>query len=155
MKDEQRELIKQAIGALKLRDITLHESSFKRPDPPPIVADSFEARQKIKKQVKFVVGDAPAENAQTIKLLQVIVALGLRVTGMADADPPIYFEIEADFMAEYEINSDVSQEAISAFATINSVHNVWPFWRHHVFDVVSRASLPHLNVPLYGGGELY
>jgi hypothetical protein len=40
---------------------------------------------------------------------------------------------------------------IKIFAELNSVHNVWPFWRQHVFDIVSRARLPHLNVPLFSG----
>jgi hypothetical protein len=73
---------------------------------------------------------------------------------MQGEDPPVYFEIEADFLIEYDVRGEPSNEAIklfAEFADLNSVHNVWPFWRQHVFDIVSRARLPHLNVPLFSG----
>jgi preprotein translocase subunit SecB len=148
MKADHKELIGQAIGALKLRDIMLHESSFKRPAPPPATTN-IEATQQAKRQVKFIVGSAPGNDDTPAKLLQVFVELGLRVTSMDETDPDVYFEIEADFMVEYDIKCDVSQDAIKLFADLNSVHNVWPFWRQHVFDIVSRARLPQLEVPLF------
>lgn len=149
MKPEHRDLIGQAIAALKLRDIMLHESSFKRPAPPPTDSDGIQARQLSKRQVKFVVGDAPIDEEHTLRLLQVVVELGIRVTAAEETSAPVYFGIEADFTVEYEIASEVSEEAIKLFADINSVHNVWPFWRQHVFDVVSRGRLPHLEIPLF------
>jgi preprotein translocase subunit SecB len=151
MKAEHRDLIGQAIAALTLRDVMLHECSFKRPAPPPTQSTDLEARQLLKRQVKFVIGNAPVDDDLSIRLLQVVVELGVRVTGAEEQNPPIYFEIEADFMVEYEIKSEVSEEALKLFADINSVHNVWPFWRQHVFDVVSRGRLPHLDVPLFSG----
>jgi len=152
MKPEQLALIEQAISALKLRDIMLHESSFKRPAPPPVTTDSIAAKQQTKRQVKFVIGTAPAgEDGQPLTLLQVYVELGVRVSGIESDSSPVYFEIEADFLVEYEIKSELSPDAMKAFADINSVHNVWPFWRQHVFDVVSRGRLPHLEVPLFSG----
>lgn len=151
MKAEHRELIEQAISALTLRDIMLYESAFRRPSPPPTDTNSIEAKQETKRQVKFVIGSAIEDGGVNIKLLQVFVELGVRVSGLQEQDPPVYFEIEADFMVEYQIKSDVSQDAIKAFADLNSVHNVWPFWRQHIFDVTSRARLPHLEVPLFSG----
>jgi hypothetical protein len=49
---------------------------------------------------------------------------------------------------------ELSQGAIKIFADLNSIHNVWPFWRQHVFDVVGRARLPHITVPLFSGKRL-
>ena len=89
---------------------------------------------------------------RTLHPLQVIVALGIRIAGLHAKNRPIYFEIEADFLVEYEVRAKLSEAAIKAFADANSVHNVWPFWRQHVFDIVSRARLPHLQVPLFNGG---
>lgn len=152
MKPEQLALIEQAISALKLRDIMLHGCSFRRPTPPPADSDSIDARQQSKRQVKFVIGTAPAGDAgQSLTLLQVYVELGMRVSGTETEARPVYFEIEADFLVEYEIKSELSPDAMKAFADINSVHNVWPFWRQHVFDVVSRGRLPHLEIPLFSG----
>ncbi len=149
----QKQLIERAIGALKLRDVILHEARFRRPVPTPEQSQELEARQQFKRAVKFKLGEAPAdpETAAVVKLLQVYVELGLRITADQDENPPIYFEIEADFMVEYQVNAEIDGDAIKAFADFNSVHNVWPFWRQHVYDVVSRGRLPHLDVPLFSG----
>lgn len=145
------ELIEQAIGALKLRDIMLYAGRFSRPTPPPAITGSFDARQLTKRQVKYVIGEADPDGEKKLKLLQVYVDLGLRVMGLQEEDAPVFFEIEADFMIEYEILSEISEPAIKAFADINSVHNVWPFWRQHVFDVVARGRLPQFDIPLFSG----
>jgi hypothetical protein len=154
MKADQRELVAKAITALRLRDVMLNRCSFKRPNPPPAAYEQVEVRQLTKRAVNYVLGDVPAEGEEkegTIKLLQVIVALGIRITGMKENNRPIYFEIEADFLVEYDVKDDISDAAIKAFAEFNSVHNVWPFWRQHVFDTVSRGRLPHIEIPLFGG----
>jgi hypothetical protein len=144
------ELIQQAIGALKLRDIMLYEGRFNRPTPPP-PNDSFEVRQLSKREVRFALGEATEDGGKPIKLLQVYVDLGLRIAGLENDNPPVFFEIEADFMVEYEMLSEISESAIKAFADVNSVHNVWPFWRQHVFDIVARGRLPQFDVPLFSG----
>ena len=154
MKADQRELLAEAITALRLRDVMLNRCSFKRPNPPPADSEKVEVRQLTKRAVSYVLGDVPVEGEEkgrTSKLLQVIVALGIRIAGMRQTKAPIYFEIEADFLIEYDVKSEISDAAIKAFAESNSVHNVWPFWRQHVFDTVSRGRLPHLDIPLFGG----
>lgn len=150
MEAEVHELIEQAIGALKLRDVMLYGARFSRPSPFPGVSESFQAKQLAKREVRYVIGDAPITGGQT-KLLQVYVDLGIKVMGLQESEPPVFFEIEADFLVEYQVSSDLSEAAIKAFADVNSVHNVWPFWRQHVFDVVARGRLPQLEVPLFRG----
>ena len=154
MKADQRELLAKAITALRLRDVMLNRCSFKRPNPPPADYEQVEVRQLSKRAVNYVLGDVPAEGDEkegTIKLLQVIVALGIRIIGIHEKKRSIYFEIEADFLVEYDVKNDISDAAIKAFAEFNSVHNVWPFWRQHVFDTVSRGRLPNIEIPLFGG----
>jgi preprotein translocase subunit SecB len=151
MKSEHKALLDEAIGALKLRDVMLNECTFKRPHAPPQDTDEIEVRQLTKSNVSFVVGDWPGGDEEGAQLLQITVSLGVRVAGMQTENPPVYFEIEADFLVEYGIRGEVSRDALKMFAELNSVHNVWPFWRQHVFDIVGRARLPHLDVPLYGG----
>ncbi|HEY4212202.1 MAG TPA: hypothetical protein VGM84_12020 [Steroidobacteraceae bacterium] len=150
---EELTLIEQAIGALQLRDVMLNECNFRRPTAPP-ESDKIQVQQLTKRNVTYVLGSADTEDRGPIRLLQVFVALGIRVADAADDgnDLTVYFQIEADFMVEYEVTSELSEAAIKAFADVNSVHNVWPFWRQHVFDTVTRARMPHLNVPLFGGG---
>jgi len=151
MNSDHRALLDEAIAALKLRDIMLNTCSFRRPNPPP-TETSERVNQLTKRLVSYVLGDAPAAaDGGEMRLLQVIVALGIRIADLRDdvENQTVYFEIEADFLVEYDVTGDLSDAAIKVFADLNSVHNVWPFWRQHVFDTVSRARLPHLEVPLF------
>jgi preprotein translocase subunit SecB len=149
MKPADRELISQATAALRIRDVMLNRCSFSRPSPPPSSGDSIQTELLTKQTVQYVLGEASDSGGQNIKLLQVVVELGIRIAGMETEGAPVYFEIEADFLVEYERVAELNDAAIKIFADYNSVHNVWPFWRQHVFDVVSRGRLPHLNIPLY------
>lgn len=148
MKEADKKLIAQAAAALRIRDIMLNRSSFTRPTSPPAETDSVKVNQLGKQTVQYVIGEIPGSQDH-LKLLQVTVELGIRIAGLEAQNTPVFFEIEADFLVEYEIHAEISEAAVKAFADNNSVHNVWPFWRQHVFDVVSRGRLPHLEVPLY------
>jgi preprotein translocase subunit SecB len=150
MSSSNEKLLDAAIPHLKIQNIYLFESSFKRPSPQPD-AEEVPAVIMLKREVRLAHEELPSENAPR-KKLQVLVDLGLRVAAndVADqAERPIYIQIEAIFLAEYEVSGDVSDDALRVFAEQNSVHNVWPFWRQHVFDIVQRGELPHLDVPLY------
>lgn len=147
------DLLGQAIASLRLRDIVLYASRFARPVSPS--ESLVEGTTQSKRQVQFGRGTAEEEGT-TKQLLQVLVELGIRIVGheKAGQEPPVFVEIEADFLAEYELVSDVSDEAIKLFADLNSVHNVWPFWRQHVFDVAQRGRLPPIVIPLFAGSML-
>lgn len=147
MTDNHSELLSQAIAGLHLRDIVLFSSRFERPTPPPESPD-VEVLVQTKRQVRFERGET-SEAGNVQQHLQVVVELGLRVVKNTDPDATVYFEIEADFLAEYEVRNEIAEDAVRVFSELNSVHNVWPFWRQHVFDVVQRGRLPHVEVPLF------
>lgn len=145
------DLLGQAVAALRLRDIVLHAARFSRPNllPAPVV----EGTEQTKRQVQFARGTIE-ENGEVKELLQVLVELGVRIVASnesAEPEPTVLLEVEADFIAEYQLLGQVSEEAIRLFADFNSVHNVWPFWRQHVFDIVQRARLPAIEIPLFAG----
>lgn len=145
-------LIAKAVSLLEFRDIMLHSSQFVRPSSAP--TGDVQAQQLTKRRVKFVVGDAPATaDAPGGRLLQVFVDLGLLVTQTGGDDPKVYFQIEAEFLVEYWMRGEIGYDSLKAFSSFNAVHNVWPFWRQHVFDIVSRARLPRLNVPFFSGRQ--
>ncbi|MBK1720977.1 hypothetical protein CKO23_01765 [Thiocystis violacea] len=84
--------------------------------------------------------------------LHVLISLGERVVDNApEDDPQIYFGVEADYLVVYDMLREVSEEALKAFADFNAVHNVWPFWRQHVFDLIGQARLTPLQIPLFSG----
>lgn len=150
MTPETKELIRQASRQLRIKDIILFQARFERPnrDPDKMAASG---RQEFMRQVQFFTGQV-SEEADAVRFLQVVVSLGTRVVPakVEDGDLPL-FTIEAEFLINYEMKDALNEDQLKAFADNNAVHNVWPFWRQHVFDVVQRARLPHLNIPLYSG----
>lgn len=152
MKPEIKKLIREATEGLTLRDIVLLESRLFRDNAPPDV-EELEAPQQHKRGVRFVVGEPGGAEGLT-RELHVIVSFGERVVDNAnEEDPKVYFGIEADYLVIYDMIAEVSEEALKAFADFNSVHNVWPFWRQHVFDLVAKARLPALQIPLFSGTQ--
>lgn len=147
--DDERRLV-DAPASLKLRDIQLFEATFKRPEKSP-VDEQPAARQEGMRGVEYVVGEATLGGEER-KVVQFFVRLGTRVVkDVEDENPPVYFVIEATFLIEYEMVAPLEDGALKTFADFNAVHNAWPFWRQHVYDVVQRARLPHLDVPLFAG----
>ena len=141
--------LKSAVGALKLKDIVLHEARFSRPNE---VDSETPAQELVKRAVAF---KRVAATDDAGECLRILVGLGIRFAAVSERfDGPIYLEIEADFIAEYEVKSELTEEAITAFAGFNAVHNVWPFWRQHVYDIVNRGRLKHIDIPLYSGNPI-
>lgn len=150
MNSNEGNQVKAATESLKLRDIQLFGARFERPTMI-FASEELRARQEHMRGVAYVVGDVEL-NGESHKILQITVRLGTRIVNdVTDADAAVYFLIEADFLVEYEVMNALEDSAIAAFANYNAVHNAWPFWRQHVFDIVSRARLPHLEIPLFAG----
>jgi hypothetical protein len=151
MNGEQKKQVQDATRCLKLRDIQLYTSRFDRPTDV-VAGEDVRARQEHLRGVRYVLGKTRIDETQT-DILQIIVTLGTRVVADNEAAEPVYFVIEAEFLVEYEVTHALGEEAVKSFAHFNGVHNVWPFWRQHVFDIVQRARLPHLDIPLFAGAD--
>lgn len=148
MTPETKDQIKQASNSLKILDVVLFESKFERPERDPSKMDR-DGMQQFKREVQFFLPEADVLKDGNL-YLQVLVALGVRVVAVegTEEDLPVFI-IEADFLVNYQMDSSLDAECIKAFANHNSVHNVWPFWRQHVYDVIARSRLPHIDIPLY------
>lgn len=149
-----KKLLVRAAKGLRLNDIALFQARFDRPTPD--TGDIHgEASQQHKRSVSYTVGSISSDAPDETRLLQVRVSLGTRVVQRVDGgEPQPLFVIEADYLVEYAIQGDVPEDAIKAFAEFNAIHNVWPFWRQHVFNIVEQGRLPHLEVPLFEGAHL-
>ena len=64
-------------------------------------------------------------------------------------EPPL--RIQASFVLEYSLTSSegLTKDNYDAFAELNGVHNVWPYWREYVQSVATRMGLPPLAIPVY------
>lgn len=148
MNDADKALCQEAAKALALNDITLFESRFRRGD-----LSKAEGSIQNKKGVRYTRSTLTVEGKEHSSL-QVLVSLGTRVVkaGSTDDDEKsLLFMIEADYLVEYRIIDEISDDAAKAFAHFNGVHNVWPFWRQHVFTTVEQGRLPRIDVPLFTG----
>lgn len=88
-------------------------------------------------------------------MLRALVTLGVReVFRDEEADEEIVLHsLEATFAVDYFLAEVLpSQKDFNGFVEFNCVHNVWPFWRQHVYDTFKRASLPVPIIPLFMGG---
>lgn len=138
-----------ALGHFRLRNIWLRSAHFTRPNDLPSEPETEFVRQSRRSVSVARQPVSGVDNAR--ELLFVIVELGTRVKARADSDPRVCFEIEADFVAQYELAERVADERIQQFAELDAVSDVWPFWRQHVFDIVQRGGLPPVEIPLSSG----
>ncbi|HAI58916.1 MAG TPA: hypothetical protein DCM32_03455 [Xanthomonadaceae bacterium] len=153
MKDEHKASLRETTSILKLRDVVLLDAKLSR----PIGNESFgwrgDAIQEHKRAVRY--GQGVGEiNGKSLTLATFEVELGTRVLAnevAEDGTKAVVVEIDARFLVLYETQQTVGEEAMEIFAKLNAVHIVWPFWRQHVFDLVQRAQLPKLEIPLLAG----
>lgn len=66
-------------------------------------------------------------------------------------EPVVACQLAATFSAVYACDKDnVPDEAsLAAFASVNGVHNVWPFWREYLHSLSGRVGLAPVTLPLY------
>lgn len=139
-------LIAQAAEALRLRAIVVYESSLKRfgeiPEQPELgILNKLAVRGEKATGI---------EAGRELTILRVHVDLGVRVVTPVQpgGEQTPLFQIEADFLVDYELTAEVADEALQEFARYNAVHNAWPFWRQFVFSTANQAGLPCPEIPL-------
>ncbi len=73
----------------------------------------------------------------------------------SDEDEPVV-QIGAVYVLGYAISEDseFQQEQYDAFAEINGLFNLWPFWRELVHNLTMRMGLPPLTLPVRRGVTL-
>src|SRR3546814_4250993 len=136
-----QDLVLQASDCLTLQNISLVRSLFERPNNFPSVPEELELQQKY--DTGFII-ETP--ETQDHKLLRARVELGTRLVSKSNPNT-VFVIIEAGYIADYHLTDDLPDEALQSFVQFNSVHNVWPFWRQHVFSTTAQARLPHTDIP--------
>ena len=82
------------------------------------------------------------------QLVRIYIRLGTRwVSPEEDSEPDIKAFVEADFIAEYQVTSDLEQAAIDEFALKNASYHVWPYWREFLSSQCERLRLPRVMLP--------
>ena len=153
-----KSLIRSASKKLSLLDIILHKSNFSQSEDfePLVFSGGFSQQSLIDYSAVELAFNGESDHQ---KILRVFVELGVRAIPKKEESEeetnsetnknlePL-FTVEATYRAEYIIIKELSNEEVKEFTQYNAVHNIWPFWRMHVFSTLKQANLPTLNIPL-------
>ncbi len=149
-KQMDNKLILSASDKLELLDITLHDCNLTRGadiDPLNVPIEFLQQSHQ-----SFMVEEVEYRGKEgDFQILRAYISLGVRTTSINEeneGDKEIYFTIEGTFRADYLMNGSLNEKEIQEFCKHNVVHNVWPFWRSHVFQLTRLSALPQLSIPL-------
>jgi preprotein translocase subunit SecB len=138
---------------LQINDIYLWSASLERENEYQEGLHRGKTTVQSRQGVQVDMLEAEGEDHESADLLRAMVTFGLRVV-VAEKDKeeatPLH-TIEATFAVEYVVLKEFTEEQFKDFCAFNCVHNVWPFWRQHVYDTLKKASLPMVSVPFYPG----
>lgn len=140
--------LQKAIDALAIEDVYVRTLVARCEDgfDPKYQADFDALELQSMHQVResaFV--DAGADQ----RLLRVFIDLGVRwvVPGDNDEEPAVRAIIEAGFVAEYRLTTELEQASADEFARKNASYHVWPYWRELLAAQCARMHLPRLILP--------
>ena len=143
--------VRRAQKKLELRDIVLHTSSLDRNDDIDPLLYPTRIRQKSNVRVSVDKVSFADTEGEAIHILRANVQLG--VYGFDEdkkgAGAQALFTIRATYRVDYLEAQQLTENELDAFTQFNAVHNVWPFWRQHVCETVSKASLPRVTIPFF------
>ena len=151
------DLIKSATKKLELVNIVLHEAHLARNEE----IDPFSPLPEYKQQSMLAINSEDVtyttKDEKNIDILRSYVNCGIRVLDKDSDDTEeiddqtIFFIIEATFRVDYLVKKKLTKAEAHEFSQFNSVHNIWPFWRHYVLETTRTADLPHIVIPLMRG----
>lgn len=135
--------LQKAIDNLQIQDVYLRNVTAKCSEGfDPKYTDEIEALDV--QQLHLVKGVSIVEVSHVGNILCVDISLGIR---WVDASDHVKASIEADFVSEYLIKSELDENCIDEFAKKNASYHVWPFWRELLVSQSARMHLPRLVMP--------
>ena len=83
------------------------------------------------------------------KLLRVFVDMGARWVNLSEPNEELSVRalIEATFVAEYRMASELEKVCIDEFSLKNASYHIWPYWRELLANQCTRMHLPRLMLP--------
>lgn len=139
--------LQQAIEALVIEDVYLHSNQSH-------CSDSFDPKYGnglIELQVQHM---HSLKEVQLLtledqrKILRIQIGVGTRwVKPIEESTPEVMAVIEADFIAEYVLKHDISDECVQAFSEKNSSYHIWPYWREFLSSQCERMRIPRIVIP--------
>jgi hypothetical protein len=163
------ELLKKAADALKIRGVFLRSSNIQcRKDFfPPFTTDddlSLLPQYRVRSTIEsHIITPTNQKNSECIKTAVFLFETGIRLVDNTSLDSgdseegaqddKVYVEIDTEFCAHYEIDSNLEDSelhpALEEFGRYNIGYHVWPYWREYVQSTCTRLNIPPIPVPMY------
>lgn len=136
--------LQQAIDALVIQDVYVKSCEAQCVDD--FDPKSTEVGELLVQQMHVVHRSELIDIDGDGKLVRIYIRLGARwVNSKEDGD--IKASVEADFIAEYQVSTELEQVAIDEFALKNASYHVWPYWREFLSAQCERLRLPRVVLP--------
>lgn len=145
---------------LAIQDICLWSSTFSRHLEYQAGVHGGRTVQQERRGVEGQQLEVTDIDGEVFDVLRALVSLGTRSVYVAegsenpDDSAGVLYEIVATFAVSYKVVKPPPEEELQQFFQFNCIHNVWPFWRQHVFSTLKSASLPLIEVPFFSGREV-
>jgi hypothetical protein len=143
--------LQEAIENLSIEDVCLRSNST-------TISDGFEPKynkgDEFKIAFKHLVEHAETyeieepEDGDSNYILRVFVELGARLKDES-SDQEHAVEIEAEFVAEYNMAKMLSKECVDEFALKNASFHIWPYWREFLMSQCMRLGMSKIAVPTF------
>jgi len=151
--------LQQAIACLHIRDVMLRNSSaYLAEGFEPTYGDGLEDIEIQFKHLVIQNNVMEATNGESIeRIFRVFISLGARwvessptpseYLSPASKNPIIKAQVEATYVADYDMSEHPGQEALDAFSLKNASYHVWPYWREYLASQCQRMGLRKIVMP--------
>lgn len=142
-------LLQKAIDNLNINDVYLHASRSN-------CADEFDLQniapqdELLVQQMHVVMKSEVISTGENTRLLRIFIRLGTRWIKPSENESDkesINALIEADFIAEYQMQGELEQDCIDEFSLKNASFHVWPYWREYLSSQCEKMRLPRIILP--------
>jgi hypothetical protein len=143
--------LQQAIKNLRISDVYVRDLVCKYCegfDPKYTDIEEFVVKSK------FVVTKSEVVESDDERLFRVFVEVGVKWSQEPqepeeeNSGVDYLAWIEAEYVAEYKIISELQKDCLDEFALKNVSHHVWPYWRELLASQCDRMRLPRILLPM-------
>jgi preprotein translocase subunit SecB len=97
---------------------------------------------------KYVVTKSDIVKIDEEQLFRVFVEVGIKWSQEEKSEVDYLAWIEAEYIAEYKITSELQKDCLDEFALKNVSYYVWPYWRELLASQCERMKLPRTLLPM-------
>ena len=137
--------LQQAIKHLRIADLYVRDLVCK-------CCDDFDPKysdvETLVVKSKYVVTKSEIVQIDEEQLFRVFIEVGIKWSQEEKSEVDYLAWIEAEYIAEYKITSELQKDCLDEFALKNVSYHVWPYWRELLASQCERIRLPRTLLPM-------